>query len=47
MNAIVEMLSSEFTAHLIFALVHTLWQGLAIAGVLYVILRSTNAPGLP
>jgi beta-lactamase regulating signal transducer with metallopeptidase domain len=43
MNTLTQFLSSESTARLVTALLHTLWQGTLIAGILYVALRRTPA----
>ena len=40
MNDFVTMLSGEFFANLVTALLHTLWQGVLIGGVLYLYLNS-------
>jgi beta-lactamase regulating signal transducer with metallopeptidase domain/uncharacterized GH25 family protein len=43
MNTFFQFLSSDSTARLITALLHTLWQGTLIAGILYIFLRRTPA----
>jgi beta-lactamase regulating signal transducer with metallopeptidase domain len=43
MNALISLLGSEFCRNLMMALVHTLWQGLLVAGLLYAYLRAVPA----
>ncbi len=43
MSGLLDFMSGRFAADLVSALLHTLWQALAIAGLLYVFLKSTAA----
>ncbi len=43
MNIFIYILSSDTMARLVTALLHTLWQGTLIAGLLYLFLRQTSA----
>ena len=42
-DKLVALMSSEFCRNLLIALLHTLWQGLVVAGALYVYLRKAPA----
>jgi len=46
LDKLVALMSSEFCRNLVVALLHTLWQGLVIAGALYVYLRHAPAESM-